>query len=336
MHDIDQLRKELAGAVAINETILETIYSRKWLKIWVPQKYNGLGCNLVQGLETLQHLATVDGSLGWFVTLCSGANYFSRNLEPETAQLIFQTPNVCLGGSGHLGGTAEKQEDAYLINGLWHYATGAPHLSHFTLNAQIIEGGRALTDENGQPVFLSFVLDAEQVQLIPSWETMGMVATASHSFEVINQLVPFKKAFVYNKFYGDGTLDKIPFSVFADFTLLVNYLGMAKHFADASLEIATYQCQYELLDYLSVKTQEVYHMAAECEQLLSGQGVLDEFFICSVHTLGESIVTDLITKIMEVYPLLGIKVSRRHETINQVFRDFFTATQHKNFRKQDL
>ena len=37
--------------------------------------------------------------------------------------------------------------------------------------------------------------------------------------------------------------------------------------------------------------------------------------------------------IIEIYPQLGIKASKINEEINQIFRDYFTATQHRNFRQ---
>ena len=329
----DQLRRQLLQAEIFNERVLQTIYAEKWLYIWVPKEYDGLGCSFSQGLKILQEVSQIDGSLGWFVTLCSGANYFSRNLKPETAKKIFTQANVCFGGSGLIGGTAEKVGDSYIINGEWTYATGAPYLTHFTLNAQLIKDGAPIHDDRREPQFRSFILDASQVEQIPSWKSMGMVATASHSFKVENQYVHEEDSFIYHEFYTTDPLNHIPFEIFADLTLLVNYQGMANHFLEKSVEIRVNEVQDELRAYLAEVSQRVNTYAVQTEQLLSESRIPHNSLATEIHAFGEQTVAKLMFYITRLYQLSGIKASRTGEEINQVFRDFFTATQHANFRK---
>jgi len=330
----EELQKELFFATAINDKVLDYIRQKKYLHIWVPQQYKGLDCALTEGLQILHQLSKIDGSLGWFTTLCSGANYFSRNINPTKAQQIFESPNSCLGGSGMIGGSAEKIGNKYIINGHWHYATGAPHLSHFTLNAQIIENGAAVKDETGQDVIQSFVLSAHQVEFIPSWETMGMKATNSYSFKVNKVSLSEEDTFLYNKYYTNSPLDKIDFQAFADFTLLVNYLGVAQHFMEESYTIKQLPEIEINLEYIHAKTKAIFELAKTCELHLTKNKQLEEAFIKSVHHQGEEIVSELTHKIVTIYPKLGVKAAKTNEVINQIFRDFFTITQHQNFRKK--
>lgn len=329
----EQLRKHLLQAEKFDADVLEAVNGAKWQHIWVPKEYGGLGLSFSEGLKVLQNVSQIDGSLGWFVTLCSGANYFSRNLRPETAKKIFTQANVCFGGSGLIGGTAEKVGDSYVINGEWTYATGAPYLTHFTLNAQLIKDGAPILDDRREPQFRSFILDVSQVELIPSWKSMGMVATASHSFKVENQYVHEENSFIYNEFYTTDPLNHIPFEIFADLTLLVNYQGMANHFLEKSVEIRVNEVQDELRAYLAEVSQRVNTYAVQIEQLLSESKVMPDSLASEIHAFGEGTVTKLMFYITRLYQLWGIKASRTGEEINQVFRDFFTATQHANFRR---
>lgn len=334
MLDKGELRKKLLQAEGFDDKVLQTVYDAKWQQIWVPKEYGGLGYSFSEGLKVLEHVSEIDGSLGWFVTLCSGANYFSRNLKPEIAQKLFKQPDICFGGSGMLGGNAEKIGDSYLINGLWNYATGAPYLTHFTLNAQIVKNGIPLVDNEGQPEFRSFILDAPQVKLIPSWKSMGMVATASHSFTVENQYVPQENSFIYNSFFTSDPLNHIPFGIFADLTLLVNYLGMANHFLECSFMIKTETIQGAFKEYLNKASQKMHDYATKVEGCLSEKIAPDEVLVSEIHAFGEEVVESLTLYITGLYRLLGIKASVLNEEINQIFRDFFTATQHSNFRRE--
>ena len=85
MLKIDAIRKQLLNVETFNSEVLQLIEKQNWLNIWVPKQYNGLGLPFSEGLQILQKTAKIDGSLGWFITLCSGANYFSRNLKPTIA-----------------------------------------------------------------------------------------------------------------------------------------------------------------------------------------------------------------------------------------------------------
>lgn len=333
MLDIPKLRQELLNKESFNQVVLDHIYTQNWLNIWVPKQYNGLGLHFSEGLKVLQSVAKIDGSLGWFVTLCSGANYFSRNLKPDVASSLFSLQKTCFGGSGMLGGTAEKVGDKYIINGLWHYATGAPYLTHFTLNAKIIEDGKEILDENGEPKFLSFILNKSQVKLISTWKSMGMIATSSHSFEVENKIVHQDYSFIYNQFYSDDLVEKIPFRIFADLTLLVNYLGMAEHFIEKSLEIIHYQKQTDFEHFVIKSTSKTIEFAKTIENLLANNSPISEEIETEIHSFGIETVEKITQFIIEIYPQLGIKASKINEEINQIFRDYFTATQHRNFRQ---
>ena len=51
-----------------------------------------------------------------------------------------------------------------------------------------------------------------------------------------------------------------------------------------------------------------------------------------IHEFGERLVAGLSHKILNLYFHLGIKASHTNEPIHQTFCDYFTATQHTNFR----
>lgn len=326
---MQQLKEWCKDAPVFREEVLEWIAEENLWNIWVPKAFGGLEMSLSEGLERLQALARLDGSLGWTVTLCSGANFFIGNLRPEVAREIFVQPAV-LGGSGGMFGTAEKEGDSYRLNGIWHYATGAPYLTHFTLNAKIVENGVELKNEDGTPKFLSFVIPASEVEIIEDWNTMGLKATATHSFEVNDVLVDEKYSFVYNQFFQPQSIFKIHFSVFADLTLWVNYVGMAEHLleeASTSKNADTNRLKFVIdsaNDSISVFTKQV-------EKKTESEEVLGESFIQKIHQSASDSVRDLSQAIISLHPYLGVKASREDHMINQIFRDYFTATQHHIF-----
>ena len=335
MLSLKDIQTQLNQATVIPDEIIQHIYKERWLQIWVPKQYKGLGLGFSEGLQLLKELATTDGSLGWMVTLCAGANYFSRNLKPEIAQLLFKDDFTCFGGSGMIGGTAEKQGDNYLISGFWKYATGAPHLSHFTLNAVVTENNIPVLDGEGKEQIRSFIIPKNQVTIVADWKSMGMKATGTFSFSVDAVLVSDDYSFTYNTFYTDSILDKIPFRIFADLTLLINYIGMAQHFCEqallinSDLKIAFFNNEVEIM------VGKTFEFAHKVETYLLEKNTDLDALQSEIHQFGVEKVAYLAHEILNFYMQLGIVASNENQPINQIFKDFFTATQHANFRKAD-
>jgi hypothetical protein len=330
-----EIRNEMLGASEVSQGIMNSIHEQRLLQIWVPKKYGGLGFRLKDGLSVLFDWSKIDGSLGWMLTLCSGANFFSRNLKPNIASTLFANTKTCFGGSGMIGGRAEKQIDGtFVINGLWHFATGAPHLSHFTLNATLTENGNPLLDESGSEIIWSFVISKDQAEIIPNWKSMGMKATGTYSFRVSNAKVSEDYSFVYDEFFTDDVLDKIPFRIFADLTLLVNYLGMAAHFSEEAIKIRPFLDLNLFNQNIEKQRENVMHFADEIEDLLNDFELISSEKQSEIHSFATSLVEKLSHQILEIYFQLGLRATHTDSEMYQIFCDYFTATQHSNFRRE--
>ena len=328
---MQQLKKWCSDAPVFRQEVLDWIAKENLWNIWVPKAFGGKELSLTEGLQQLQSLARVDGSLGWTVMLCSGANFFIGNLQPEVAKELFAQPAI-FGGSGGMFGTAEKEGSSYRLNGTWRYATGAPYLTHFTLNAKIVENGVEQVNQDSSPKFLSFVIPASDVSIINDWNTMGLKASATHSFEVKGVVVGEEYSFVYNQFQLPQPIFKTHFSVFADLTLWVNYVGMAEHFL-AEAEPKETMRLGELRQVIAAASKRLYAYADEIESRTKCSAIFSEEYINTVHSVAASSVKQLSSAILGLHPYLGINASREDSTLNQIFRDYFTATQHHIFTK---
>ncbi len=332
---LKQLKSKLQNSKVLSDEVLTWITQQNYWNLWVPKSYNGLEKSLTAGLKILQSLAKINGSLGWTITLCSGANFFIGNMKPEFAQKVFETKeNPILGGSGGVFGTAEKQEENYLLNGIWRYATGAPYLTHFTLNAKITENGTTLKDENGADKILSFVLPKNKVEIIEDWNTMGLKATATCSFNVKDVLIAEENTFVYNHFYLSQEIFKIDFSAFADLTLMVNYLGMVEHYLEESKKEINHSVLKTLENSLQKANSQVYIFAEEIEKRISQNNKIEEELLQNIHQTCSRFILDFSALLIKIHPFLGMKAARINHPLNQIFRDYFTATQHHNFVKR--
>lgn len=335
--NIRQLRELCSNVDVFPSEVLEWIREHNLWNLWVPKEFGGLELPFGEGIHQLKSLAKIDGSLGWTVTLCSGANFFIGNLQPRVAKGIFgaDVPQVCFGGSGGVFGTAERQGGSYLISGRWRYATGASYLTHFTLNARILEKGKEVRNTDGSPKVRSFVLPRNKVAIIEDWNTMGLKASVTHSFDVNDVLVDGKYSFLYNQVNLDHPIFKIPFSIFADLTLWANYIGMAEHFLDEASKLLPKEQLVVLTGVIEHANRDIIGYAQDLEASVADQLICTEESLQKIHFHIVGSVKNITSSLIGIYPFLGVAASRESNAINQIFRDYFTATQHHIFTMAD-
>jgi indole-3-acetate monooxygenase len=353
----ENLIEKLRGQAPLSEKMerltdeqLEVIYEQKWFKLFVPPEFNGLNLSLPDGLILEESLAKIDGSLGWTVTLCSGATMFIGYLNHGIAKELFYDMKVCFGGSGRASGKAEIIQDGYLISGKWQYATGASHNTVFTANCELVENNKTLLNEAGVPVVKSFMFLRQEVKLAQDWEAMGLKATSSDTFSVKELKVKKDRAFEINTQCTtlDNLIYRVPFKQFAETTLAVNTLGMTLRFLELSNEILTKkQTTGRDQSQTSTETHKVLLLNAKRELFelkksfyaevnkswlqLEVTNVIEEDLLEIISIRSRKLVKNSLKWVSQLYPYCGMSAARPSEEINRVWRNIFTASQHSIF-----
>ncbi|MGX9713613.1 acyl-CoA dehydrogenase [Janthinobacterium lividum] len=323
------------------------LHRRGWLTMLAPRSAGGAELPLPQVVRLEEAVAAVDGSMGWVLTLCAGAGWFAGFLAPDMARAIIGTPRVCLGGSGAATGDAEEEGDGYRITGSWDYASGAPMATHFTLNARLRRDGQPLLDADGKPRIRAFLVPAALVQLVPSWNSIGMRASASHSYRIDGQWLSKEHGFTISPdtATADGPMYRYPFYSLAYVTLAANVAGMAAHFMQLAEECMRHRrharAGLPLLDVPEVAAMlqdkkdafaaaraRFYAVLDSSWAQVAGGAALDADGMQAVQTSSLDLVAACRAAVDGLYPYCGLYAAREDSTINRVWRDFHTASQH--------
>ncbi len=329
-HPFEYIPKELADIIRdssfeaeklkqLHPSQLKIILEQKWFLLFVPKTYGGLELSLPEALRLEEALAWTDGSLGWAVTLCGGAGWFIGFLDPEIISLVFSHHSVCIAGSGKAAGIAKRAGDGYEITGYWDYATGANYATAFTANCVV--------EAEGKQEIRPFLFLKDEVTIHENWNSMGMIATGSHSFEVSRLRVKNNRAFHIGGEYAKlpQPAYQYPFLAFAETTLAVNMSGMAMRF----LDLFTLQPQ---LDNARERLGHSRHFFYEAVQnswvaCLNNRSIpfslSEEITLASRKLASESrqVVNDL-------FPCCGLKAANLETEINRIWRNIHTAGQH--------
>lgn len=101
----------------LSSSALDILNEKRLSDLFVPQQYGGLQLDLPKALAWLEATCWIDGSLGWTLTLTSGAGLFGAFMVPEFARSIFNQKNTLIAGSGFPSGKAEKLNSGFQVNG---------------------------------------------------------------------------------------------------------------------------------------------------------------------------------------------------------------------------
>ena len=345
----DQIRSEASKAEQEKNLTfiqLEAIHKQKWLNMYVPKDYGGLGLSLPEILRIEEGLSWTDGSTAWVVTLCSGAAWFIGFINTDLGKSIFQNDQVCFAGSGAVTGVANKISGGYEIQGSWKYATGSLFATVFTVNCQLEENGVLVCHQDGTPVVQSFLLKRDEVIVHTTWSSMGMIGTGSHTIEIKNMFVPFDRTFVIQP--ADATLKdpifQYPFLQLAETTLAVNLSGMACRFFDLCAEIFSkrennsagvyFQILRDNRSLLDELRSAFYNKTDDAWQMLVSNSFIPEATLNEISILSQGLVSRSRNLVNDLYPYCGLEAANTHNEINRVWRNFHTAGQHSLFRSQ--
>ena len=342
------------GLGQLHPELLELVYEERWFLLFVPETNGGTGLSLPQAVRLEEALSWADGSLGWVITLCAGAGWFSGFLPKEVRAAIFSDRKACLAGSGAPTGKAVYINGEYVVNGSWKYASGALHATAFTANCFVEQNGEVLRREDGSPLVRSFVFKKEEVEIKRSWDAMGMVATGSHSFDVLQQKIPEARCFIIEPEYAvlDHPVYQYPFLPFAEVTLAVNMSGMAVHFMDLCAVLFAEKIQSghmaqahaEIMSLALRNAQSglmerrrVFYDALEVSWSICGGGeAIPMAVLEGVQKTSHELADYARQAVDELYPFCGLSAAYHSSEINRVWRDIHTAGQHSLFLRMKL
>jgi alkylation response protein AidB-like acyl-CoA dehydrogenase len=340
--DVGAIRINAAEAEALgmlHPDQLAIIYREQWFKLLVPTTYSGRQISLPNLVRLQEAISWTDGSTGWVVTLCSGAGWFGGFIGAHVGNEIFNNAEVCLAGSGAVGGTAEITETGYIINGNWKYASGAHHATHITANCRIIQNGESVLNVEGEPLILPFVLDKADVTILPAWKYIGMVATGSDAFEIKDLKVRGNRQFKIepSAVAIDAPLYHYPFMQLAEATLAVNISGMAIHFMDCCASVfkdrmnhprLTADNKQTLTDELSFAHQELdelrkpFFEAVDASwQSIARNNTVPNAELKAVSITSRKLAITARQIVDRLYPLCGLIAASTDSEINRAWRD---------------
>ena len=159
----------------------------------LPRQLGGLEVEPAAIVDALERLSHADGAAGW-CGLIGQATLFFGWLEPAVAkEFLDGAPHLCAATVFAPTGQAIPGPDgAFTIRGRWTFASGCLHSELIQLGVLVMDGDRPALRRDGSPDWRFAYVRTDDVEIVDTWDTLGLRGTGSNDVVVRELRVPIE------------------------------------------------------------------------------------------------------------------------------------------------
>jgi alkylation response protein AidB-like acyl-CoA dehydrogenase len=192
-------------------------------RCWAPRECGGLELAVWPVAEMFEALAQADGSVAWCTFIaCTSATALALLPDDVARKLFAPAETTLLSGVFAPLGRAEREGDAFRVNGRWPFGSGTQNADWILAGCRLLENGAPLTHANGAPRTHMVLVPAREVEFLDTWHVSGLCGTGSTDFALHDVRVPAERVV---GFVRERPVDR-PLFRFPNFTLLALGIGM--------------------------------------------------------------------------------------------------------------
>jgi indole-3-acetate monooxygenase len=220
--------------------LADELIATRIFQAWVPLRYGGDERGVLDVLDAIEEASYHDGSFGWCAMIGATTALLAAHLPPEWATSIYGDPASCTGGFAMPAGRAAPVEGGLQVTGRWQWGSGVHHCTWIGGGCLIVDtdGNRVIRDDGVTAPFVFF--ERDQVELLDTWDVMGMRASGSTDYQVTDVFVPEGRWAqpAAGDPYVDGPLYRFPFMAALALGVCSVSLGLARRAHDELIELA--------------------------------------------------------------------------------------------------
>ncbi|WP_372918026.1 acyl-CoA dehydrogenase family protein, partial [Sandarakinorhabdus sp.] len=159
-------------------------------RMLVPKSLDGAEADVATLFTALEQLGRADAATGWCVMIGGTTALISAWLPAEYAREIWADPHVITGGVFAPMGRAAVDGGDYVVTGRWPWGSGSANCSWLLGGAVIMDGAEMRRLPSGAPDHRMMVMRKAEVELIDTWDALGLRGTGSGDLAASNVRLP--------------------------------------------------------------------------------------------------------------------------------------------------
>lgn len=190
-------------------------------RAFVPTRFGGNDQSPAAFCRLIEDIAAADASAGWVASFGVSATYLGT-LPPETyAEIFGKNPDTVFAGAMFPPQPARSVPGGYEVRGQWPWGSG--------IMGADLAGAGIKVEGNDTKLPLIAIMPRSKVEVVDTWNTLGLAATGSHDIKVDGVVVPPEWTFVRGaRPTMDDRIFRYPSMALASQVLAVVALGAAR------------------------------------------------------------------------------------------------------------
>ncbi len=336
---IDAHRDEIEDARAVTGPVAEAMREAGFAGIMVPTTVGGAGASLVAGTRVCEELARLDGSVGWIAQVTGGHGRLADLMTTEAARAVFEGGSGVVAGNVQPTGVANPVEGGYRVSGRWAFASGFAMADYLVCAARVESGGK------GSPEQVALLVRPDEVELLDTWYTTGLLGTGSHDFVLDDLFVAAAFTFpakdVWRVLDGENVEFGRPFGEYGPPLMAAVALGIAQSALDEFGELvgrkaakpdphwaAKLPLAYAALGKATMTVQAARLFLYENAHALAELGPGDPDMSLQARAACRYVVDRMLETVDEIYEIAGSTAIYATSRIERCFRDVHMVSHH--------
>ena len=236
---IRKRRAEIEQARRLPRDLAEALRESGVFKLSVARAIGGDEAPPAEIMQTIETVATADGSAGWCTMIGLGNNIASGYMQESGAREVFADPAAPLAGIAAPAGAAVRVDGGVTVTGRWPFASGITHCDWVWAGCLVMENGKPRMTPMG-PEIIHTCMPVKDVVVHDTWHVSGLCGTGSNDFSATNVFVPNHRVFALLDPAGHRKepLYQMPPLILFTFKLASVSLGIARAALDELREVA--------------------------------------------------------------------------------------------------
>ncbi len=179
-----ELHRDLSPAV------FEAFRNAGLLRLALPVSRGGIELHPVDVIDVFVAMGRIDGSAAWVLNQQYAVSLLAAWASAGIDE-FYADPDAHFSGVFWPPGAAERVDGGYRITSRVGFASGCSAAQWFLAPAVVMADGEPVIDgDTGQPDFLATVLPMASLEIVDTWNTLGMRATGSNDVIIPGVFVP--------------------------------------------------------------------------------------------------------------------------------------------------
>lgn len=157
----------------LHEESLEALTEAGVFRMRIPVRYGGYESDARTVVDVISQLARGDGSTAWNTSVWSMCAWLASLFPDHVQDEVFSTPDVRVCGVLSPSAGATPADGGYVVNGQWHFISGALH-SHWQAIIAM-----APTPDGAQQWPVMALVPMSDLKIIDDWHAAGLKGTGS-------------------------------------------------------------------------------------------------------------------------------------------------------------